>query len=391
MTQPDQTNWTLVLVLWVAGLGAAAQFGKIAVLYDILGLIYPGAGIGLMVSVVGLVGLVFGVSAGLVVQQLGYRRALVAALALGALMSAVQATLPGYRLMMLTRVVEGFSHLAIVVAGPVLIARVTAPRHYGAAMSLWSSFFGVSFALTFWLGMALVTATGPASLFIVHAAFMAGLAVLLGLMIPAASSTPDPAPLSMRKLARQHAEIYASPRIAAPALGFVFYTAMYVALLTLLPTRFAGADRVMVATAMPLISIMVSLTIGVWLLGRIRAVTLVQYGFALAGGAAALLWAVWGNSVLAVVAALLIAAALGLVQGASFASIPQLNHGQDDRAYAAGAVAQLGNLGTTTGTPILAWLIALFGTSGIYVFILPLAIGGILMTKWLATRRNQTA
>ena len=35
-----------------------------------------------------------------------------------------------------------------------------------------------------------------------------------------------------------------------------------------------------------------------------------------------------------------------------------------DRAQAAGAVAQLGNLGTTTGTPLLSALILGFGSTG---------------------------
>jgi len=390
MDEPTQTNVALVFILWVAGLAAAAQFGKIAVLYDILTKIYPDSGIGFMVSIVGLVGLIFGTTAGLIVQRLGYRRVLVSALALGGLMSAIQATLPGYGLMMLTRMVEGCSHLAIVVVGPVLIARVTVPKHYGAAMSLWSSFFGVSFALTGWLGLALVSAFGPASLFVTHAAVMFTLSVLLGWMIPATNSTSNSAPVSLKNLVRQHVEIYASPRIAAPAFGFVFYTAMYVALLTLMPTQFTGAERIFVATAMPLVSIIVSLTLGVWLLGRISAVRLVQFGFGLAGISAVLLAAAWGNGDAAVVATLLIAAALGLVQGASFASIPQINRRQDHQAFAAGAVAQLGNLGTTTGTPILVALVAAFGAIGLYVFILPLSLGGILTTQWLEKRRGRT-
>lgn len=48
-----------------------------------------------------------------------------------------------------------------------------------------------------------------------------------------------------------------------------------------------------------------------------------------------------------------LAGALGIVQGASFASIPQLNASDADRVGAAGAIAQLGNLGTTSGTPLL--------------------------------------
>ena len=47
----------LILALWAAGLGAAAQFGKISVLYDLLVAEYGSpARVAFMVSVVGMVG-----------------------------------------------------------------------------------------------------------------------------------------------------------------------------------------------------------------------------------------------------------------------------------------------------------------------------------------------
>ena len=61
------------------------------------------------------------------------------------------------------------------------------------------------------------------------------------------------------------------------------------------------------------------------------------------------------------------APALGIVQGASFAAIPELNVQPQDRAQAAGAIAQLGNLGTTTGTPVLAALLLGVGPWGLAV------------------------
>ena len=76
-----------VLMLWLAGLGAAVQFGKLSFSLDLIAARYPLAGpvaLGLVLSVVGLVGLVFGTTAGLLVARIGPRRAITAALALGA-------------------------------------------------------------------------------------------------------------------------------------------------------------------------------------------------------------------------------------------------------------------------------------------------------------------
>lgn len=380
----------IILVLWAAGLGAAAQFGKVSVLFDRIALEYPGAGavvLGLVVSVVGLVGLVFGTTAGLLLQGLGYRRALIWSLAGAALFSCLQSTMPPLALMIALRVAEGFSHLAIVVAAPVLIAQVAPLRFQGLAMTLWSSFFAVSFALTAALAVPLVAWGGNGALFLAHGAYMALCAGAIWLVLP---KEPAPALPGFRlgALLRQHGAIYASPFTSAPALGFCCYTLTYVALLTLFPPLVGGGWQTVVATGMPLVSIVVSLTFGVWLLGKFSAVRIVQGGFAGALLGGGVVWVFAGQDMAMVFAAFLLAAALGVVQGASFAAIPQLNPDPAGRAQAAGAIAQLGNLGTTSGTPLLAALIAAQGTTGLALFVILPSLLGIVLHHWLAGRRR---
>lgn len=383
------SSFVIILILWGAGLGAAAQFGKISILFDRIALHYVGAGqvtIGLIVSIVGFVGLIFGTTAGLLVQRLGYRRVLVLALAAGAILSALQATFPPLPLFLALRAVEGFSHLAIVVAAPVMIAQIAPLRHQGLAMTLWSSFFAVSFALTAWLGLPLARTYGDGALFLAHAGYMAVFVALIRTFLPAdvTQSTPFP---RLSALIAQHAEIYASPRLSAPAMGFFCYTITYVALLTLLPPMIGGAHQTFIATAMPLVSIAVSLSFGVWVLRWLPAFRLVQGGFLASILATVALYGFWGQGWPATLAALCLAAMLGLVQGASFAAIAQINPTADGRARAAGAIAQLGNLGTTTGTPLLAALIAGQGVSGLSLFIILPSLLGVAVHGLQARRR----
>lgn len=387
----------IILIVWAAGLGAAAQFGKMSVAFPALEHVYSGSSaaghpaqspvaIGLILSVVGLVGLVFGTTAGLWVARIGPRRAMVAALALGAAMSLLQTTFPPYALMILSRLVEGFSHLAIVVVGPTAIAGLAGARWQGAAMTLWSSFFGVAYAVLFWLGPEMVRAHGVGPLFSLHAVWMLACAGALALLMPRdRRGAPSPGGGS---LLRQHVAIYASPFLAAPAMGFVCYTVTYVAVLTLLPGMMDEAGG-FIGVAMPLVSIALSLTLGVWLLGRMRAVTLVQAGFAGAILCTAGLWLAWGQGGAASALALGVAGCLGIVQGASFAALAELNPGIEGRAQGAGAIAQLGNLGTTTGTPLLVWLIATAGETGLALFLIGFSALGIAIHA-LQARRRQT-
>lgn len=332
---------------------------------------------GLVVSIVGLVGLVFGVVAGLLVARLGTRPAMLGALVAGAALSLAQAALPPLPVMLALRVLEGVSHLAIVVVGPVVMAAAVPGRGQGLAMTLWSTFFGIAFALMAWLAPLLPDLT---ALFFVHAGWMLACALALGLLMP---GTPGSGVALAGGWIGAHLRLYADPRVAAPALGFVWYTAAYLAVLTLVPPLLDGPARAWAAAGMPLVSIAASLMLGVWLLGRVGPVGAVQAGYAL--GAAA------GLAFLAaptLAGALLLAAGLGVVQGASFAAIPALNPAPEARARAAGAIAQMGNVGTTLGTPVLAAMLAGMGPVAVAVFAVPLCLAGIALHLALARRRG---
>lgn len=302
-----------ILALWLAGLGSAAQFGKLSFAFDLMAARYPeqgAAGIGLIVSIVGIVGLVFGTTAGLLVARIGPRRAIVVALALGAVVSALQCLALPYAALILTRVLEGVSHLAIVVVGPTMIAGIAPARHQGLAMTLWSSFFGVTYALLAVFAPPLLNGGSVTALFLTHAGWMAALALILALLLPDDPAAP-PLP-SVGGLIRQHGTIYASPRMAAPAMGFVFYTALYVALLTLLPPLLPEGQRALAAAGMPLLSIAISLTLGVWGLRYMTAVRMVQTGYAAGLVATLALCAGWGQGTVVLIAAFALAAAMGL-------------------------------------------------------------------------------
>ncbi|NUH64552.1 MFS transporter [Sulfitobacter sp. S0837] len=365
----ETTSFPRVFALWAAGLGAAAQYGKMSVVFDLLPELYPQAGValGFLVSLVGGVGILLGVVAGLVVARIRYRRALLSALWLGAAISAFQTLTPGFGWMLASRLLEGLSHLAIVVAAPTLIAQLSAVRDRGFTLTLWGTFFGVAFAVLALAGRPLALSWGLPALFAAHALYMAACAIVLTVSLQRLpTETPQP-PFSVPQILRDHITTYRSPFLAAPAAGWLFYTFSFVSILTVLPPYLDEVWRAPVMAAMPLASIAVSMTLGVALLRRLPAVTVVQWGFGLSAVSMGWLWASPG----APLACLALAGAMGLIQGASFAAVPQLNHGAAAQAQANGAMAQMGNLGNSIGTPIMAFGLASIGASA-----LPLLAGG---------------
>ncbi|SOE09855.1 nitrate/nitrite transporter NarK [Hoeflea halophila] len=368
MTYLTRSPLFLVLVLWGAGLGAAAQFARIVVIFPELQAHYgqTGAASGYLVSLISFVGMVLGLVAGVIAMQVGLRRLLITGLTLGAVISGWQSTMPGFEAMMLSRLFEGLSHLAIVVSAPTLISQFATQRHQGAALTLWGTFFGVAFAVVALSAPPLVAAHGLGSLAFVHALYMAGFALLASLVIPTHDRTAVPAWPSLGEILRRHLTVYASPFIAAPALGWLFYTLTFVSLLTILPTMIDPSQRAMVTAAMPLASIASSLTLGNWLLRHFKAIQVIIIGFSLAICLALALIALGVNAWLAIA----IFASLGLVQGASFAAVPQLNPGLPERTLANGGLAQMGNIGNGLGTPTALAILSLGSGVGLPLFLI---------------------
>ena len=349
----------LIAALYGAGLVAAAQFAKIGLPLDAFAAVYPNAGasLGWLVSLISGMGVVLGMAAGALGARIGLRRLLLAGLALAAMSSAMQATLPVLPTMLALRVAEGLSHLAIVVAAPTLLGTLTPPGWRGAAMTLWGTFFGVGFGLTAWLGVPLAEARGPSALLFAHAASAALALGAVALAVPKGRVVPSGRRPTLSWIAGRHRAAYASPFVAAPAAGWVFYTLTFTALLVALPPLLPPSERSWVAGAMPLVSVASSLTLGVALLRVLPAVGVVVTGLVLAAGVSAAM-AAFG---IGPVGCLTLFAALGLVQGASFAAVPQLNPSAEDQSLANGGLAQAGNIGNLLGTPLVLAAVAAGG------------------------------
>ena len=390
MTTSNETRWGLILVIWAAGLGGAAQYGKISVVFDRMAELYPLAGgsIGFTVSLVGLLGILFGVIAGMFVGAIGYRRTLVWALWVGAAMSALQAFHLPFPAFLATRVVEGLSHLGLVVAGPTLIAQVSSEKSRGLAMTLWSTFFGVAFALFAWAGRPVVEVYGLQAMFLAHAIWMAVSVLGIAVIGLPDDELQDAAQvrLTLGGVLRQHWAVYRSPFMNAAAVGWLFYTFCFVSLLTLLPPYIAPEWRTFTVGAIPLMSMISSMTFGVWLLRYWRIVQVIQTGFLISAGAAVVLILVPGSPFVCLV----LAGALGLIQGASFALVPELNDTAADRASANGVFAQAGNFGNTIGTPILLAVVAVSGYGSMMLVSAVLLLMGAVSHVMLARARARS-
>lgn len=344
-----------LLLLWAAGLGAAAQFAKIATIFPAFQDLYPEAGsnLGFLLSLISVTGTCLGLVAGVLVGRLGPKRLLVLALLIGAALSALQALILPLWLMMALRVAEGVSHLIIVVAAPTLMTRIAPPAMRALAMTVWSTFFGVAFALGSLLFPHVVDLAGVPGVLLGHGAYLVVMAMLVHQTLP-----QDP-PLEgasqgfdWSSLPARHVQIYSNLRQAVPALGWFFYTLTFVSILTVLGSVVPADQAAWLLPILPLTSIATALLGGFTVISVFGAVRCCVLGF----GLSALFGLALVTSDMAPWAVLGLFACLGLIQSGSFAAIPELNPQMAAQAQSQGAMAQMGNLGNLLGAPVLLFL-----------------------------------
>ncbi|ETI59888.1 MFS transporter [Marinomonas profundimaris] len=386
-----KTQWLEVILLWVAGVSAAMQFAKFSISFDTLLNHYQTSATltGASLSAVGLVGLVFGVSAGMIASRVGYLKVLVGALLLGGVLSFIQSFLPPFNLLFITRMLEGLSQLGVVVAAPTLIAKLSAPQHRSLTMGIWGTFFGVAFAVCGWLGKRILDQQGLSTLFLSHGMLITTIGVVL-FFILRKNPVLDLVPVAENQggFFAQMIRIYRNPRALLPGFVFLFYTFTLVSVLTYVPglTGDASQNKWMFVL-LPLIS-----TSGTFLAGAIaqywmrpQRVALMAYvGLAISALVLSMLNDV---PVLFGLVVCIMVLFLGMIPGSSLAMIPALARNPSEQAQGYGLLAQFGNLGATLGPPTFATALAAFGLSGLVVLVLCVCCFGIVFSL-LAGRLN---
>lgn len=395
----ERTRWVPVIVLLACGVAAAMMFAKVAAIFvpvrehfasdDVL--------IGLAVSLPGLLACVLGVTAGVLVGELGARRVLLACMAAGAALSLVQGLALPLWLFLLTRTLEGVAHLGVVVAAPVLIIGLSAPHQRGLVMAIWGSFFGTAFALAGWLAPLVEARGGPGLVFTAHGVLMAALLVLTLVLLPRAIGAPTPGErLGWRRFGAEHLASYREPRSLLPGAIFVWHTLMYTSLVTFIPLFGGPADVGMLLIWMPLLSIVGTLAAGVATRLLPRPALIAATGFLMVALLTlAVWWAIAGGGDI-VVLALVLMLFSGLIQGAAFSLIPALSADSAVNARANGTITQLGNLGNLLGSPLFAAALAGSAASTLGAFgamallVLVLCVAGVaccaITLRWMRRR-----
>jgi MFS family permease len=346
------TSWGRITLLYAVGVLAAGQLGIVPPLVPALqrdlGLSLAGAG--MTVSIVTLVGALFGLAAGGWCERVGHARALRIGILVMAAAAALCAMAGGASTLLAARGLAGAGYLLVVVACPSLMVGTAQPRHHAFALSLWGTFVPTGIALSGLAAAAFADGAGWRIIFAVDAVLLA-LALIAAIAGIAEVRTPLQAArrLSIGVL-----------RAAAPLSVALFcFALIFLALAGLLPAWLVDSRGLSAADA----GRIVALTSACGILGSLFAGWLMRRGTspgrlaALGLIASAVISALSFSATsvpLAVTGFALSFAVGGLLPAAVFASVPRV--AADKRAIGPvnGLLAQTGSLGSLAGPPALA-------------------------------------
>jgi predicted MFS family arabinose efflux permease len=381
------TSWGRIALLYGIGVLAAGQLGVVPPLVPALqrdlGLSLAMAGTS--VSIVALVGAVFGLLAGGWSERIGHARALRIGILVMASAAALCAAADDATALLAARGLAGIGYLLVVVAGPSLMASTSEPRHQPITLALWGTFVPDGIALAGLLVASVANGAGWRSLFAVDAAVLAlALLVALAAVPDIRASQSGSSTIPLQRL---------GPSIRL-SIAFFCFALLFLALAGLLPAYLVGHPGLTAAEAGRIVAVATAFGIAgsllaAWMMPRgVSPGRLTAAGLMASTTIAAFAFSAAAPLPLAVAGFTLSFALGGLVPAATFASVPRLAADASAIGPINGLVAQAGSLGSLAGPPLLALWVGWAGWSLAPVLLLAIAAIGAASALAIAPPRS---
>jgi len=358
----------LAAVVVGVGVVCALHVGKlpvaIPVLQASLGLSLLQAG--LLLSLVQFAGMTLGLVVGLMADQLGPRRVMLAGLVLLALGSALGGLSTSVHGLLATRVLEGLGFLLAVLPAPGLLRqRVWDPKTLARALGWWGAYMPLGTAIALLCGAPLLALIGWRTVWLSLALLTFLAAGALATQVSGDSGrtggvAPRTAPPPLNPWTRVQRTLIA-PGPWLVAIAFFLYSGQWLAVVGFLPTIYAQAGY----SGMT-VGVLTSLAAGINMAGNIGAGRCLARGvrpgvllsiayLAMALGAVVAFGAE-GHPIWQYLAVLVFSGVGGLIPGTLFSLAVVLAPGEATVSTTVGWMQQFSALGQFLGPPLVAWV-----------------------------------
>lgn len=361
-------QWPRIIMLWLIGVLAAAQFARMAVVAPLmrttLGLTL--SQVGWLISLLEVGGALFGFVAGLALARVSVHRFLLLGLGILAGTGLVEAITADTTTLFVARGVEGIGYLCVVIAAPTAIAATAHDDIRPRALALWSTFVPVGIAAGAAVTGLLLTALDLRGTALVWVSLVAACGILVARFPTACTAVQQ-------------------IRLPAPAawvstFGFGLYTIFISALTMLLPSFLieqagAGMSQSALAAALASLGALPATGLAIFVMrgdgiGARRSATISVVSLVATVPLVLALYRIDGLDLVARASLAVLAVTVsGLVPPIVFARLPQLAGAtapDDPRiATANGLITQFGAGGALIGPPFGGLIVGWSGWGGL--------------------------
>lgn len=321
---------------------------------------------GWLLSMVNLITALGGTAIALSADRFGHRRLIllgtalsVAASGLGAVAGSVDALLVG-------RFFEGLGFIAVVVAIPTLVLRITRPADQRLAMTLWSVYMPAGAGSMMLIAAVVLPGTSWRIAWLVAAG--ASALMLVALLLRALPRHElDPLPVKRRPVLHEMAEVASSGGPLAIALCFGAYSCCWYTVIGFLPTLqvdhlgFSTSTAAIFTAAVTIVNVGGNLAAGWLMRHNVPRVALVVGAAVSMALCAAGIFVDGVPDLLRLVLAGVYSAVIGVVPAALFTALPVHAPRPELVGASTGLLMQVSNVGSLIGPPITGALVVAGG------------------------------
>ena len=320
---------------------------------------------GWVVSLLSVTAATVGILSGSVSDRIGNRRMIIICLGLICIGNVVGALSQTTALLLISRVIEGFGFVGIVVSAPSVLVRAASARHQKLVFGMWGAYMPAGMALMMAVAPLLLEPFGWRELWFANAA----IAALFGLLFYAITKTMTPAAPPSERVAVGPAVVAVLGAVGPWLLGLTFmaYSMQWIALMAWLPTFMTESIGASIADAALVTALVVFLNVpgnlfGGWVLqtGAPRWSLPATAAVAMAASAYGIFVADIPDSG-RIALALFFSFIAGLVPPTLFAGAGMHSPSPALIATTNGVIINGANIGVLLGPPILGAIIGAYG------------------------------
>jgi DHA1 family inner membrane transport protein len=391
------TSWTNVAIFLAGGTIAAIHIGKVPTALAIIQLEFEMNLIlaGLFFSIFSLIGVFLGVSAGSIFTKVASSKIIFSAFAILAICDVAGARTDDLFVLFLSRIFEGLCFVAIAVTFPTYIAFVTNARDRPLALSIWSLFIPIGFAISLTTSSALLSDGNWRDMWTFCAILSCLYLVIAYIFIPKNThkTLSNKNPLNIIR------SVISDLNLLKLSMIFTFYAFQWITIIAWFPSFLVENFNLNLQNAAIFTSLAVIVNIpGNLLGGRLNQLNykpkriLMFATLAMFVSTCGIFFSTFGP-IFAVFSALSFSFFAGLVPSTLFANVPVFSPSREHLGAANGLLFQGSALGQLIGSPVVASFIFFGGGNWTYAGapLLICASAQLYLSNKLASRHEKPA